>query len=80
MPRCNILTILIAREWRSKSGVYTFCRNIRPRARNQERQEIAPVKLWLIRKRQPMAAYRFGDLEDTLLQPGESGLTWISQT
>ena len=26
------------------------------------------------RKRQPMAAYRFGGLEDTLLRPGESGL------
>ena len=25
-------------------------------------------------KRQPMAAYRFGGLENTLLQPGESGL------
>jgi hypothetical protein len=25
-------------------------------------------------KRQPMAAYRFGGLEDTLFQPGESGL------
>jgi hypothetical protein len=27
-----------------------------------------------IRKRQPMAAYRIGGLENTLLQPGESGL------
>jgi predicted ATPase len=26
------------------------------------------------RKRQPMAAYRIGGLENTLLQPGESGL------
>jgi hypothetical protein len=26
------------------------------------------------RKRQPMTAYRFGGLENTLLQPGESGL------
>ena len=25
-------------------------------------------------KRQPMAAYRIGGLENTLLQPGESGL------
>jgi hypothetical protein len=28
----------------------------------------------MVRKRQPMAAYRFGGLENTLLQPGESGL------
>ena len=27
-----------------------------------------------VRKRQPLAAYRFGGLENTLLQPGESGL------
>ena len=26
------------------------------------------------RKRKPMAAYRFGGLENTLLQPSESGL------
>jgi hypothetical protein len=26
------------------------------------------------RKRQPMAAYRFGGLEDTLFRPGERGL------
>ena len=44
MLRCNILTILIAREWRSQSVMSSFCWNIRPRARNQERQEIAPVK------------------------------------
>jgi hypothetical protein len=31
-------------------------------------------ELRFVGKRQPMAAYRFGGLENTLLQPGESGL------
>jgi hypothetical protein len=28
----------------------------------------------IVGKRQPLAAYRFGGLENTLLQPGETGL------
>jgi hypothetical protein len=35
---------------------------------------VAVNNRWLDRKRQPMAAYRFGGQENTLLQPGESGL------
>lgn len=32
------------------------------------------ITAWLARKRQPLAAYRFGGLECMLLGPGEGGL------